>query len=105
MKFINLSVLAIAAPLAMLVAATPARPATAQPAQDESIRPFKVHVPQDAIDDLKRRIAMTRWPDKETVVDRSQGFQLAELQQLLRYWGTGYDWPKAEAKLNSIRTS
>jgi pimeloyl-ACP methyl ester carboxylesterase len=73
-----------------------------QPTEDASIRPFRVDVPQEAIDDLRRRIAMTRWPDKETVPDRSQGIQLAELQKLLRYWGTSYDWRKAEAKLNAL---
>jgi pimeloyl-ACP methyl ester carboxylesterase len=69
---------------------------------DASVRPFEVHVPQAALDDLKRRIAATRWPDKETVEDRSQGFKLAELQQLLAYWGGDYDWRKAEAKFNAL---
>src|ERR1700682_2490815 len=71
-------------------------------AEDPSIRPFKVQVPQAALDDLRRRIAATRWPDRETVADRSQGAQLAELQELVRYWGSGYDWRKAEAKLNAL---
>jgi len=71
-------------------------------AEDRSIRPFKGQVSQAALDDLRRRIAATRWPDKETVADRSQGIQLAKLQELVRYWGTGYDWRKAEAKLNSL---
>ena len=75
-------------------------PATAQPADDSSIRPFKVQVPQSALDDLRRRIDATRWPDKET--DASQGVPLARLQELVRYWGTGYDWRKAEAKLNAL---
>ena len=79
-----------------------AAPATGQAAEDRSIRPFKVHVPQAALDDLRRRIAATRWPDKETVADRSQGAQLAKLQELVRYWGTDYDWRKAEAKLNAL---
>src|SRR5262245_27579878 len=57
---------------------------------DRSIRPFKAHVPQAALDDLRRRIAATRWPDKET--DASQGVQLARLQELAKYWGSGYDW-------------
>src|SRR5206468_9355483 len=52
--------------------------------------------------DLRRRIGATRWPDKETVADQSQGVQLARLQELVRYWGTGYDWRKAEAKLNAL---
>ena len=70
--------------------------------EDRSIRPFTVHVPQAALDDLRRRIAATRWPDKETVADQSQGAQLAGMQDLVRYWGTRYDWRKAEAKLNAL---
>ena len=70
--------------------------------EDRSIRPFKAQVPQAALDDLRRRIAATRWPDKETVADQSQGVQLAKLQELVRYWGSGYDWRKAEAKLNAL---
>jgi pimeloyl-ACP methyl ester carboxylesterase len=71
-------------------------------AQDPSIRPFKVQIPQAALDDLRRRINATRWPDKETVADRTQGARLAELQELVRYWGSGYDWRKLEAKLNTL---
>ncbi len=71
-------------------------------AEDRSIRPFKVQMPQAALDDLRRRINATRWPDKETVADRSQGTQLAKLQELVRYWGTDYDWRKVEAKLNAL---
>jgi pimeloyl-ACP methyl ester carboxylesterase len=71
-------------------------------AEDPSIRPFKVQVPQAALDDLRQRIKATRWPDKETVADRSQGTQLASLQELVRYWGTDYDWRKLEAKLNAL---
>ena len=76
--------------------------APAATAQDPSIRPFKVQIPQAALDDLRRRINTTRWPDKETVADRSQGVQLAELRELVRYWGSGYDWRKLEAKLNAL---
>src|SRR6478735_9053188 len=68
----------------------------------EAIRPFKVHVPKKELDDLKRRILETRWPDKETVSDQSQGVQLATMQKLAHYWATDYDWRKAEAKLNAI---
>jgi pimeloyl-ACP methyl ester carboxylesterase len=68
----------------------------------DSIRPFRVHIPEKAIADLKRRIRETRWPDKETVADRSQGVQLATMRELVRYWQTGYDWRKAEAKLNAL---
>jgi pimeloyl-ACP methyl ester carboxylesterase len=67
-----------------------------------AIRPFRVDIPEEAIVDLRRRIAATRWPDKETVADQSQGAQLASLQELVQYWGSGYDWRNAEAKLNAL---
>jgi pimeloyl-ACP methyl ester carboxylesterase len=66
------------------------------------IRPFQIEVAQEDLDDLRRRIAATRWPSKELVADRSQGVQLATLQELARYWTTDYDWRKAEAKLNAL---
>jgi pimeloyl-ACP methyl ester carboxylesterase len=66
------------------------------------IRPFRVNVPTEDLADLRRRIAATRWPDRETVSDQSQGIQLAKLQELVRHWGTAYDWRKAEAKLNAL---
>jgi pimeloyl-ACP methyl ester carboxylesterase len=65
------------------------------------IRPFHVDIPEEDLVDLRRRIAATRWPDKETVADQSQGVQLEKLQALVRYWETDYDWRKAEAKLNA----
>jgi pimeloyl-ACP methyl ester carboxylesterase len=71
-------------------------------AQASSIRPFKAQIPQAVLDDLRRRIAATRWPDKETVADQSQGVPLDKLQALIRYWGTGYDWRKVEARLNAL---
>jgi pimeloyl-ACP methyl ester carboxylesterase len=71
-------------------------------ATDDAIRPFRVNIPDEALFDLCRRIAATRWPDRETVNDQSQGIQLAKLQELVRYWGTDYDWRKAEAKLNAL---
>jgi len=71
-------------------------------ASNQQIRPFNVKVPESALVDLRHRIAATRWPDRETVPDRSQGVQLEKLQALARYWGTGYDWRKAEAKLNAL---
>jgi len=67
-----------------------------------AIRPFNVNVPEKALVDLRQRIAATRWPDREIVTDRSQGAQSAKIQALVRYWGTGYDWRKAEAKLNAL---
>jgi pimeloyl-ACP methyl ester carboxylesterase len=66
------------------------------------IRPFHFEVPEEQMDDLRRRIAATRWPSKELVEDRSQGVQLATVQELARYWTTDYDWRKAEAKLNAL---
>ena len=71
-------------------------------ADDNTVRPFKINVPDEALVDLRRRIAATRWPDRETVDDQSQGAQLAKFQELVRYWGTDYDWRKAEARLNAL---
>ncbi len=71
-------------------------------ANSELIRPFHVHVEDAAIKDLRKRIAATRWPDKETVSDQSQGVQLDKIQALVHYWGTDYDWRKAEAILNAL---
>ena len=87
---------AVAAEASQPQAASTADAATA------AIRPFHVDVPEKALVDLRQRIAATRWPDRETVTDRSQGAQLAKIQALVRYWGTGYDWRKAEAKLNAL---
>ncbi|MDR5755016.1 MULTISPECIES: epoxide hydrolase [unclassified Caballeronia] len=70
--------------------------------EDDSIRPFKIHVPDETLVDLRRRIAATRWPDKETVADQTQGVQEAKIQALVHYWGTDYDWRKAEARLNAL---
>jgi pimeloyl-ACP methyl ester carboxylesterase len=66
-----------------------------------AIRPFTIKVPEEALTDLRRRLAATRWPTKELVKDRSQGVQLATLKELVRYWATDYDWRKAEKKLNA----
>src|SRR3954454_4798187 len=64
--------------------------------------PFRVSVPDADLADLRQRLKATRWPDKETAADQWQGVQLAKLQELVRYWGTDYDWRKAEAKLNAL---
>ena len=69
---------------------------------NDAIRPFRVSVPEKDLVDLRARIAATRWPDRETVNDQSQGIQLAKLKPLVEYWGTGYDWRKAEAKINAL---
>ena len=66
------------------------------------IHSFQIEIPQEQIDDLRQRIAATRWPSAELVPDRSQGVQRATLQELARYWTSGYDWRKAEAKLNAL---
>jgi pimeloyl-ACP methyl ester carboxylesterase len=66
-----------------------------------AIRPLRVHVPESQLIDLRRRIKATRWPDRETVTDDSQGVPLAMIQELARHWSTDYDWRKCEAKLNS----
>jgi pimeloyl-ACP methyl ester carboxylesterase len=68
----------------------------------DAIRPFRVHFSDEALADLKRRIAATRWPERETVSDQSQGVQLATMQKLARYWATAYDWRKCEAKLDAL---
>ena len=67
-----------------------------------TIRPFQVNVPEAELTELRRRINSTRWPDRETVTDESQGVPLATIQELTRYWGTDYDWRKCEAKLNAL---
>jgi pimeloyl-ACP methyl ester carboxylesterase len=81
---------------------TATRTSMAMDSASEAIRPFRVRIPDADVADLRRRLAATRWPDKETVSDASQGAQLARLQELVMYWGNAYDWRKAEAKLNAL---
>jgi pimeloyl-ACP methyl ester carboxylesterase len=76
----------------------PSKPATDKTA----IRPFRVNVPEAELTELRRRIKATRWPERETVTDASQGVQLATTQALARYWATDYDWRKVETKLNAL---
>src|SRR5712671_2843210 len=71
-------------------------------AEGNAIRPFRVNVPEEALVDLRRRVSATRWPERETVTDQSQGVQLATIQNLAHYWETGYSWRKVEAKLNAL---
>ncbi len=78
------------------------QPGTVQSTDTTAIRRFHINIPQAALVDLRQRIAATRWPDKETVADQSQGVQLATMQELARYWATDYDWRKVEAKLNAL---
>jgi pimeloyl-ACP methyl ester carboxylesterase len=75
---------------------------TEQPTGATAIRPLQVGFPQADLDDLRRRINATRWPERETVDDDSQGVPLALMQDLARYWATDYDWRKCEAKLNAL---
>ena len=75
---------------------------TKQSADTAAIRPFQVHVPEAELTELRRRINNTKWPERETVTDATQGVQLATTQALARYWGTEYDWRKCEARLNAL---
>lgn len=85
------------------LAAETAKPSQSQTArEDDSIQPFQVHIDQSQIDDLKARIRNARWPDRETVGDISQGIQLSRVQNLVRYWGSAYDWRNAENELNAL---
>jgi pimeloyl-ACP methyl ester carboxylesterase len=75
---------------------------TAAVVDDATIRPFRIDVPQEDIDELRRRIATTQWPEKGTVDDESQGVPLSMMQELARYWATEYDWRRCEATLNAL---
>ena len=72
------------------------------PADPTSIRPFRVHVAAEQLADMRRKIAETRWPEKETVGDETQGVKLETMQTLARYWATDYDWRKVETRLNEL---
>jgi len=74
----------------------------ATPVGVDAIKPFRVHFPDETLADMKRRVAATRWPDKEIVSDQTQGVQLATVQKLARYWATDYNWRKVEATLNAL---
>ena len=71
-------------------------------AQNDAIRPFHIDVSDEALADLRRRIAATTWPEQELVADATQGVQLATMRELARYWQTDYDWRKVEARLNAL---
>ncbi len=81
---------------------TTMEPETAVEGGADAIRPFRVHFPDEALADLKRRIRETRWPERELVPDATQGVQLAATQKLARYWATEYDWRKVEARMNAL---
>jgi pimeloyl-ACP methyl ester carboxylesterase len=88
---------------ALILLTVPGFAQTAPTAKDTTqIRPFHVNIPEAALTDLRQRIQATRWPAKETVTDRTQGVKLDQIQTLVKYWGTDYDWRKAEAKLNAL---
>jgi len=74
----------------------------AHAAMSAEIRPFRVHFPEEALVDLRKRVSATKWPGQETVKGPSQGVQLATMQKLARYWATDYDWRKVEARLNAL---
>jgi pimeloyl-ACP methyl ester carboxylesterase len=76
--------------------------AQAAVADADAIRPFHIAVPEAQLIELRRRIAATRWPERELVADQSQGVRLDRIEELVRYWGTDYDWRRAEAKLNAL---
>jgi len=79
-----------------------AGPATAPAAESERIRPFRVNIPDSDLADLRRRITATKWAERETVQDATQGVQLATMKALAAYWGTEYDWKKVETRLNAL---
>jgi hypothetical protein len=82
---------------------TSATPQGSKQADDKNvIRPFHVTFPESDLTELRRRIKATKWPERETVTDASQGVQLATIQALARYWATDYDWRKIEAKMNAL---
>ena len=97
-RFVEVAAVSVAAAATLSLLPENAAAAT----ENSAIRPFRINVPDDQLVDLRRRIVATRWPDRETVNDRSQGVQLAEFKEMVRYWGTDYDWRKAEAKLNAL---
>ena len=87
----------------MAAGASSLLPADASAAADpNAIHPFRVKFPKDALPELRKRISATKWPERETVADDSQGVRLAAIQELARYWATDYDWRKCEARLNAL---
>ena len=97
-RFVEVAAVSVAAAATLSLLPENAAGAT----ENSAIRPFRINVPDDQLADLRRRIVTTRWPDRETVNDRSQGVQLAEFKEMVGYWGTDYDWRKAEARLNAF---
>src|SRR6202012_426800 len=86
---------------AIILFAAPGLSQTASAQTSDAIRPFTIHIPDAALADLRQRVLATKWPDKETVNDQSQGVQLSTMKALASYWATSYNWRKCEQKLNS----
>jgi len=102
MKKILLKIIVAVAFIMQGVSAGAQTDTTANPVTNQSIRPFKVHFAQSKLDDLRRRVVATKWPERETVNDESQGVQLATMQALAHYWATQYNWRKVETRLNAL---
>ena len=85
-----------------MIQTTATQQSSEQAADKTAIRPFRVNVPEAELTELRRRINATRWPERETVTDQSQGVQLATIQKLAQYWATDYDWRKVEAQLQAL---
>ena len=91
-----------AAPVADASVASPLPTSPPATVDDSAIRPFHINIPEEQLVELRQRVAATRWPDKETVNDESQGIRLAEMQALVHYWDNGYSWRNLETKLNAL---
>jgi pimeloyl-ACP methyl ester carboxylesterase len=102
-RFLRNTALAVGAAQFGITVLTEAQPESVAPAKEpDMIRPFHVSFPEADLADLRQRVKATRWPERETVDDDSQGVQLATIQALAQYWATDYDWSKCEAKLNAL---
>jgi pimeloyl-ACP methyl ester carboxylesterase len=97
-RFVGAAAMSIAAAGAFSVLP----PQNALATEGDAIRPFRISIPEEQLVDLRRRVKATRWPDKETVTDQSQGVQLATIQKLANYWQTEHDWRKVEARLSAL---
>ena len=107
LSFLGVGVVTVAVIFRVAIAQSPSASSSvpakaAAAADDKAIRPFHFTASKEALADMRKRIAATRWPEKETVTDASQGVQLATMQKLARYWATDYDWRKCEAKLKAL---
>ena len=98
------SIIASLLPIPALAATQSVSPAPKEGnmTDNTAIRPFHVSFPETELSELRQRVKLTKWPDRETVTDASQGVQLATMQKLAHYWATEHDWRKCEAKLNAV---